>query len=235
MSEGPEGSEDPRRVRDDAEEPDPGFAELYAALPDAVDLEPWRTFCASADGPVLYLGIGAGRLAIPLLREGIPLVGVDAHPGMLRRLRERAPSLELHRARIESLRLGRRFSRVIAPSNILCTGARLRGAARQLTPDGELAFELMNPHWVRAGPPLGVCIRYWNREATPEEVSLEIEYETGHVQEAVVPLWWPEQIGAYCAAAGLELRRLGPTDPEDPLEEAPTFLVVAARRARPQC
>src|SRR5204862_278907 len=73
------------RVRDDPHRPDPGFADLYAALPEAEDLWPWLDWCREAKGPVLYLGIGAGRLAAPLLREGIQFVGVDAHPGMLAR------------------------------------------------------------------------------------------------------------------------------------------------------
>jgi len=37
-----------------------------------------------ADGdPVLELGVGTGRLALPLLRTGTPVVGIDASPSML--------------------------------------------------------------------------------------------------------------------------------------------------------
>ncbi|HYZ01713.1 MAG TPA: hypothetical protein VFA92_09475, partial [Candidatus Binatia bacterium] len=65
-----------RVVRDDALQPDPGFAELYAALPVAADLEPWLSACLDAGGPVLYVGVGAGRLAVPLAASGVELVGV---------------------------------------------------------------------------------------------------------------------------------------------------------------
>ena len=229
MPRGPEPAPATDVVRDDPHTPDPRFAELYAALPEATDLDPWHEFCAEAEGPVLYVGIGAGRLALPLLRAGVQLVGVDAHPGMLAVLRERAPELELHWATIERLRLGARFSRVIAPSNILCTLARLGGAARQLAPAGELAFELMNPHWLRGGRHPGVRVRRWKRTTTPEEVELEVDYETGHVQEAVVPLWWPEQIGEQCDRARLTLQRVAPTDGREPIEEAPTYYTVARR------
>ncbi|HYM97999.1 MAG TPA: hypothetical protein VET26_11915, partial [Candidatus Sulfotelmatobacter sp.] len=73
-------------VRDDPHDPDPRFADLYASLPEADDLWPWLDWCLDADQPVLYLGVGAGRLAAPLHRAGIELVGVDAHPGMLEHL-----------------------------------------------------------------------------------------------------------------------------------------------------
>ncbi len=84
----------PRLVRDDPDRPDPGLAELYASLPDAVELEPWLGWCREADR-VLYLGVGAGRLAVPLVRAGVRLVGVDAHPGMIAHLQRRLPDLEL--------------------------------------------------------------------------------------------------------------------------------------------
>ncbi len=213
-------------VRDDPAAPDPGFAELYAALPEAGDLEPWLGFCAPLGTRTLYLGIGTGRLGVPLFRAGVPLVGVDSHPGMLARLQLREPRIETHRARIENLRLPERFQRVIAPSNILCTRALLRGAARHLAPGGRLAFELLNPHWLESGAHAGVRVRH-RRES---EVDLEIDYETGHTQAATVPLLWPEEMDRYCAAAQLYLRRLGATDGASGLDEASSFWVVAERR-----
>lgn len=39
------------------------------------------------DGPVLDLGIGTGRLALPLAARGLAVHGVDASPAMLERLR----------------------------------------------------------------------------------------------------------------------------------------------------
>src|SRR5690348_7160994 len=119
-------------VRDDPSNPDPGFAELYAQLPDATDLWPWLELAQGAVPPVLYLGIGTGRLARPLNAAGIELVGVDSHPGMLERLRARLPGTEAIQSRIEELDLGRRFDLVIAPSNILYLVGRLRRAADHL-------------------------------------------------------------------------------------------------------
>lgn len=131
-----------RTVRDDPENPDPGFAELYAQLPDATDLFPWLDWASAVAGPVLYLGIGAGRLAVPLAAAGVQLVGVDAHPGMLAVSQARFPGIELHRATLEALDLGRSFDLVIVPSNILCTAERLKRAARHTAAGGRLGFEL---------------------------------------------------------------------------------------------
>ncbi|MGH7920591.1 MAG: class I SAM-dependent methyltransferase [Candidatus Dormibacteraceae bacterium] len=212
-------------VRDDPAAPDPAFAELYGALPESQDLEPWRSFCRPAGTRTLYLGIGAGRLAVPLSRAGIPLTGIDSHPGMLTLLRRRAPEIPAHLGRIETLTLEERFERVIAPSNILGTRRLLRGAARHLTPRGRIAFELMNPYWLEAGGAPGV--RIIRRTETMAE--LEVDYPTGHTQLATVPLLRPEGMDRFCAGAGLRLRRLGATDGVSDLQGASTFWVVAER------
>lgn len=211
-----------RRVRDDPLRPDPGFAELYGTLPDATDLAPWLEWSLEAGGPVLYLGVGAGRLAVPLAARGVDLVAVDAHPGMLARLRRRALSMELHQARIEDLDLGRRFPLVIGPSSILCTPERLAGAARHVAPGGRLGFELMNPHWLRAGAAPGVRVLAF----TEERASIEVTYSGGVVQEAEVALIWPEAVDGFLAGAGLELLRMDGSG-ED-LDTSATFHVLAA-------
>lgn len=43
----------------------------------------------AGSGPVLELGVGTGRVALPLARRGVPVVGVDASSAMLARLHER--------------------------------------------------------------------------------------------------------------------------------------------------
>jgi SAM-dependent methyltransferase len=41
-------------------------------------------------GPVLELGVGTGRVAVPLAERGLDVVGIDASPAMLARLAEKA-------------------------------------------------------------------------------------------------------------------------------------------------
>jgi SAM-dependent methyltransferase len=55
-------------------------------------------------GPVVELGVGTGRIAIPIAAEGIRVIGVDSSPGMLEVCRERAEEAGV--AGLVDLRLG---------------------------------------------------------------------------------------------------------------------------------
>jgi Methyltransferase domain len=215
-------------VRDDPSNPDAGFAELYAQLPDETDLWPWLELAQGATPPVLYLGVGTGRVAVPLSAAGIELVGVDSHPGMLERLRERLPLTELIQSRIEDLRVGRRFDLVIAPSNILYLVERLRRAADHLADGGTLAFELANPHWLRAGGGDGVRVRSFDGNGARLEVDYRLPNGRTITQHAEVAIVWPEEMDNWLTAAGLRLQRMfGQPDAE--LRDSPSFYVVASR------
>jgi trans-aconitate methyltransferase len=215
-------------VRDDPSIPDEGFAELYAQLPDATDLWPWLELARAAAPPVLYLGIGTGRLAVPLHAAGIELVGVDSHPGMLERLRRRLPDAELIQARIEDLELGRQFSLVMVPSNILDTVERLRRAAAHVAPGGLLAAELTNPHWLQAGAGHNVRVKALDGNAAQIEVDYTVGSGQHYIQRAEVPLVWPDEVERWLGSSGLTLHRLfGPED--DDLTSSPSFYVVAGK------
>src|SRR6266487_2460372 len=57
-----------------------------------------------AEPPVVELGVGTGRIAVPIASEGIPVIGVDSSPGMLEVCRERAATAGV--AELVELRLG---------------------------------------------------------------------------------------------------------------------------------
>jgi 2-polyprenyl-3-methyl-5-hydroxy-6-metoxy-1,4-benzoquinol methylase len=211
-----------RIVRDDPDRPDPGLAELYEALPLAEDLEPWLGLALDAQPPVLYLGIGAGRLAVPLARAGVQLVGVDAHPGMLATVARRLPGLRLIRSRVEKLELEERFDLVIAPSHLLSDDLRLRRAGELLAPAGRLALELMNPHWLARGASASVRVLSLDEE----RARIEVDYASGHTHVDDVALIWPEAVETWLEANGLRLVRLGGGDD---VESSPTFYAVATR------
>jgi hypothetical protein len=210
-----------RMVRDDPREPDPGFAELYASFPDATRLDPWLAWCRAAAGPVLYLGVGAGRLAVPLAAAGVELVGVDAHPGMLDRLGERLPGVELVRSLVEDLALGRRFPLVIGPSSILGAPACLEVAARHSS--ARVAFEQMNPHWLLNDEQTAVRVL----RATRERAEIEVDYPGGWTHHADGELRWPEDVEQRLAEAGLTLELLRGQDDHAGLAESPTYFVLA--------
>jgi SAM-dependent methyltransferase len=109
-------------------------------------------------GPVVELGVGTGRIAVPIAAEGIRLIGVDSSQGMLAVCREQvelAGVAHLVDLRLGDLRkppVGERVPLVICPFRAylhLPTDAeRLRAfrAARDLLlPGGRLAFDVFAP------------------------------------------------------------------------------------------
>lgn len=193
------------------------------------DPEPWLGWAQEATPPVLYLGIGTGRIAVPLARAGIQLVGVDAHPGMLRRLHERLPDLELIQARVEDLDLDRRFSLVMVPSGVLSTTLRLRRAALHVAAGGRLAFELMNPHWLKAASHPGVRVR--SLTATHADFEVDYRLPNGSIRTQLAlndPLIFPEDVETWLKTAGLRLEKM--IGSGNDLRASPTYYVLAARR-----
>ena len=59
------------------------------------DLELWEQLAEEADGVVLDLGCGTGRVATHLARRGFTVVGLDADPDLIAALAERARDLPL--------------------------------------------------------------------------------------------------------------------------------------------
>ena len=111
-------------------------------------------------GPVLELGVGTGRVALALAREGIEVVGVDAMAPMLDRFRERLarePSrvrsrITLHQGDLRRLDLGRTFRVVTAPFHVfnhLYTREEMEGALAavhaHLRPRGRFVFDVRHP------------------------------------------------------------------------------------------
>jgi len=68
---------------------DPGDLDLYLALADR------------ADGPILELAAGSGRLAVPLAAAGYRVTAVDRDPAMLDRARARAVTASVLADRLE--------------------------------------------------------------------------------------------------------------------------------------
>src|SRR5262245_54794074 len=68
------------------------------------DVAFWRRVTAAARGPVLELGCGTGRVAIPLARAGVDLVGVDRSAPMLARAVKRARALAKRGANVSFVR-----------------------------------------------------------------------------------------------------------------------------------
>jgi SAM-dependent methyltransferase len=131
------------------------------------DVPFWRRVASEANGLVLELGCGTGRVSIPLVRAGTHLVGIDRSAQMLARLRSRARlasfgaaargTLTLTRADIRELPFAAAtFATVIAPygvlQSLLCDRdltATLNSVARVLRPGGVFGVDLVPdvPQW----------------------------------------------------------------------------------------
>jgi SAM-dependent methyltransferase len=122
------------------------------------DVSFYRELAIESKGPVLELGVGTGRIAIPVAHAGIDVIGVDSSSEMLALCASRAAA-ENVRERLE-LRLGDlerpprdvRVPLVIVPFraylHLTSDAARLRalrGAHAVLSPGGRLAFDVFRP------------------------------------------------------------------------------------------
>jgi SAM-dependent methyltransferase len=111
-----------------------------------------------ANGTVVELGVGTGRVAIPTARAGVAVIGVDSSAGMLEVCRARAEEAGV--ATLLDLRLGdlrdppvdERVALVTCPFRSLLhlpdDAARrqaLRAARERLLPGGRLIFDVFAP------------------------------------------------------------------------------------------
>jgi SAM-dependent methyltransferase len=81
------------------------------------DLPVWRELAARADGAVLDVGAGTGRVTLDLARRGHEVTALDREAALLAVLRERARGLpaETVAADARDFRLGRRFALCVVP------------------------------------------------------------------------------------------------------------------------
>lgn len=122
----------------------------------------WQRLAAAADGRVLELGCGTGRITVPVAKSGTPLVGIDRSPPMLARAAARLRRAKLARAAlvrgdIRALPFRpRQFRLVMAPYGVLQSLVRERDLAsaltsvhRVLTAGGRFGIDLVPdvPHW----------------------------------------------------------------------------------------
>jgi SAM-dependent methyltransferase len=121
------------------------------------DVAFWQRLAAAAEGDVLELGCGTGRVSLPVGKHGTALTGIDRSAPMLARARRRVVRAGLE-ARVRLVRgdirflpfRPRRFSLVMAPYGILQSlvrerdlAATLESAARVLRRGGRLGIDLV--------------------------------------------------------------------------------------------
>jgi SAM-dependent methyltransferase len=111
-----------------------------------------------AGGAVLELGVGTGRIALPMAAAGVAVTGVDTSEGMLEVARERAELagvselVDLRHGDMRDPPVDGEFALVAIPFRSLLhmetdadRRAALRAVRERLAPDGRFVFDVFTP------------------------------------------------------------------------------------------
>ena len=205
---------------------------------------------AGGGGPVVELGVGTGRIAVPIAAEGIPVIGVDSSQGMLDVCREQAELAGV--AALVDLRLGDlREPPVTEPVRLVICPFRaylhlpdddqrlraLEAARGLLLPGGRLVFDVFAPgardiaethgRWIEREP--GIFERAdWDERRRTLTLSVR-----GAGDEATMTLAWisPPEWAALLERAGFEIEASYGWFDRSPYRGGEDTIWVARRRA----
>ena len=132
------------------------ISKRYAAAETRGDEEETVAFLARLAGGrhALEFAIGTGRVALPLIRSGVNVDGIEQSPHMVDRMREKAGGEEVHVVigDMASVEMGRKYGLVYLVyntiGNLLTQDDQVRcfqNAARHLAPDGVFVLECRVP------------------------------------------------------------------------------------------
>ena len=175
-------------------------------------------------GPVLELGVGTGRIAVPVAEAGVRVIGVDDSEGMLAVCRERAERagvaglLDLRLGDLRSPPVTERAPLVICPFRALLhldsdddRLRALRAVHRLLLPGGRFVFDVFAPsmedveetngRWLEREPGI------WERADWDLERRVLVLAVRGESGETAMRLAWrsPEEWESLLLLAGFEI------------------------------
>ena len=205
-----------------AERYDETLTELFA--PEAV--EPVIDFLAdlAGDGAALELGIGTGRIALPLARRGVRVHGIDLSPDMVARLQAKpgGDEIPVTIGDFATAKVDGRFALVYVVFNSIMNlrtqdaqVACFENVAAHLEPQGHFVVELMLPELQRL--PRGET--FLSFDASPEHLGID-EYDVanqrltshhyypGEDEYSTFPgrYIWPSELDLMARIAGMSLR-----------------------------
>ena len=214
-----------------------GFADVYDEwYADVTDVDATvrrMVDVAGGEGRVLELGVGTGRLAVPMAAAGLRVVGIDSSEAMLAKLRERdtASTVEAVLGDIAGDLPAGPFDAVLVAYNTIFNllgeqdQPRLfQRVAERLAPGGVFVVEAFVPHADATGGSSEVTVRSMAVDHVvlsvsvnrPDEQVAEGQFvqfsEAGGVRLRPWSIRWAtlEQLDSMAAAAGLHLdARLG--------------------------
>jgi hypothetical protein len=205
------------------------YDESTGSMSDPATVEPTVAFLAelAGDGAALELGIGTGRIALPLSARGVPVHGIDLSAAMLARLRAKpgADRIGLSQGDFANTRLDRTFRLGYLVFNTIMNltsqdaqVACFRTMAAHLQPGGCFVIEVMVPDLQRL--PAGETVRPFQLDADHlgfDSYDVAQQGLTSHHfcrqadggwQRSSIPFRyvWPAELDLMAALAGLRLR-----------------------------
>ena len=195
---------------------------------DPAVIEPAVDFLAglAGDRRALELGIGTGRIALPLAARGVPVHGVDLSEAMVARLREKPGGDRIDvtigdfaAARVEG-RFGLAYLVYNTISNLTTQAAQVacfRNVAAQLEPGGCFVIELGVPELRRLPPGeryvvFDVSDGHWGIDeydvVNQGLVSHHFTRRGGSIEKSSGPFRyvWPAELDLMAELAGMRLR-----------------------------
>lgn len=202
---------------------DESSSEMFAA--DTVDPAVDLLAELAGGGRALELGIGTGRIALPLAEQGVPVVGIDMSTAMVARLRAKpgAEAIAVTIGDFATTTAEGQFALaylVFNTINNLTTQAAqvacFRNVSEQLEPGGRFVIEVGVPE-LRRLPPGETHVVFrasedrWGFDeyhvATQEFWSYHLRFQHGEVERHSVPFRyvWPSELDLMAELAGMRL------------------------------
>jgi SAM-dependent methyltransferase len=201
-------------------------AERYDAQTAGMEIEPVVDFLAAlaGGGAALELGIGTGRIALPLVQRGVRVHGIDLSPDMVAKLRAKPGGAEVPVTigDFATTRVEGTFSLAYVVFNTIMNlrtqdrqVACFENVAARLQPGGRFVVEVMLPELQRL--PLGETFRPF--DVSPKHLGFDEydiaqqgltshHYYPGEGDYATFPgrYVWPSELDLMARIAGMTLR-----------------------------
>ena len=208
------------------------------------DVAHYLRLAQEADGPIVELMVGTGRVAIEVVREtGKPMLGIDSSPAMLEIARERSAGLplELRLGDVRELELDEPAALIYVPFRSLLhlhgwqeKRAVFERVARSLRPGGRFAFNAFCfSHTVAArldGKTLDQNGVVHTLHYAAGDNRIDVRRDDG----ATIRLWWAtkSEWEGLIDVAGLEVEALYGGFAQEPFtDESQEFVWVTRRPA----
>jgi SAM-dependent methyltransferase len=204
------------------------YDESSADMFDPAVLDPAVDVLAeiAGSGRALELGIGTGRIALPLAQRGVPVHGIDLSKAMVARLRAKpgGQDIDVTIGDFTTTKLEASFSVVYLVFNTIMNlttqtaqVACFRNAAAHLEPGGGFVVEVGIPALQRL--PAGETFRVFSASerhvgideydvATQSQTSHHLEVVDGRLERRSIPFRyvWPSELDLMAEIAGMTLQ-----------------------------